>query len=69
MTAVTLISNMGGEDTWFEWSNYGDWEQLPMPEMEHMTMPELIVGMDGRWHIVYKNFLTDQIMCRSTPVL
>ncbi|GEM_PF-2095193 len=68
-TAVTLISNMGGEDTWFEWSNFGDWERLPLPELEHMTMPELIVGMDGRWHIVYKNFLTDQIMCRSTPAL
>jgi len=35
-------------------------------ELEYMSMPELIVGRDGRWHIVYKNYLTDQIMCRST---
>jgi hypothetical protein len=65
--AVALISNLGGSDVIFEWSNFGDWEQLPLPEgMDCMTMPELIIGNDGRWHILYKNYKTDQIMCLST---
>ena len=40
---------------------------MPLPDgIENMTMPELIVGMDGRWHIVYKDYITDQMMSIST---
>jgi len=66
-SAVALISNLGGTDVIFEWSNFGDWEELELPGgMDYMTMPELIIGSDGRWHILYKNYKTDQMMCRST---
>jgi hypothetical protein len=67
LTAVGLVSNLGGTDVTFEWSNFGDWENLWLPErVRHMTMPELVVGHDGRWHILYKNYLTDQMMSIST---
>ena len=66
-TAVGLMSNFGGSDVIFEWSNYGEWENLPLPEgIEHMTMPELVVGTDGRWHILYHNYELDRMMCIST---
>ena len=66
-TAVGLISNLGGTQVIFEWSNFGDWEVLPLPDgLDYMTMPELVVGYDGRWHLIYRNYRTDQIMCRST---
>ncbi|MBN2081346.1 hypothetical protein JW859_03970 [bacterium] len=66
-TAVGLISNLGSTQNIFEWSNFGGWENLPLPDgLDYMTMPELVVGYDGRWHLLYKNYRTDQIMCRST---
>jgi len=65
-SAVGLIASLDGRESYIEWSNFGDWEELKLPDLEYMTMPELIVGRDGRWHIVYKNYLTDQMMCRST---
>lgn len=67
MTAVGLVSNLGGTDVTFEWSNFGEWENLPLPAgLEYMTMPELVVGAEGRWHLLYKNYLTDQVMSIST---
>jgi len=66
-TAVALLSSIDGKDTYFEWSNFGDWERLPMPTgIEHMGGPELVVDRDGRWCIVYKDYATDQIRSIST---
>jgi hypothetical protein len=31
-----------------------------------MSMPELVVDHGGRWHIIYRNWMTDEILCRST---
>jgi len=31
-----------------------------------MNVPELTVGLDGRWHLLYHNYRTDQLMCIST---
>lgn len=65
-TAVSLVSTLDGAVNSFQWSNMGNWEDLPLPQIEHMSMPELIVGMDGRWHLVYHDYLTDEIKVRST---
>lgn len=62
-TAVALLASFDGSDTYCEWSNFGDWEQLPLPAIPHMSGPELLVGRDGRWHIIYKDYRTDQIRC------
>ncbi|MCH7471549.1 hypothetical protein IIA79_01155 [bacterium] len=70
--ALALECDLFAEDPLFYWSNYGDWEELPLPsglafdEDGHMSMPELIIGTDGRWHIAYHDYMTDHIMVRST---
>jgi len=62
-----LQSKFGGKGVAFEWSNIGAWEALALPDgMEYLTMRELIAGLDGHWHIIYKDFLTDRIKCWST---
>jgi hypothetical protein len=67
MTAVGLMANLDGEDVYFEWSHFGEWEELPMPDLPaYSNFHELIVGMDGRWHIIYKDYLHDRIYCRSS---
>jgi hypothetical protein len=66
-TGLVLISSVDGARSYFAWSHFGDWEVLPLPEgIEHMCVPQLVVGMDGRWHVIYKNWHTDQMMCIST---
>ena len=70
-TAVALLGDIPGEHPQFMWSNFGNWEDIPLPEgldsiEGRMSMPELIIGEDGRWHIVYHNYLDDTIMGRST---
>jgi len=67
LTAVGLLCDFNGGNAYFEWSRFGDWETLPLPDgVEHWSSPELVVGTDGRWHIIYKNILTDQVMSIST---
>jgi hypothetical protein len=67
VTAVGLMVDYNGSHPYMEWSNFGDWETLPPPEgRQPMCGPELVVGRDGRWHIIYKDPLTDRVMCRST---
>jgi hypothetical protein len=66
-TGLVLLSSVDGARSYFAWSHYGDWEVLPLPAaINHVSMPQLQVGLDGRWHIIYKNWLTDQMMCIST---
>jgi len=69
-TAVALISDLNGDMTHFEWSDYGNWETLPLPRgIENMMSPELLCGTDGRWHLVYRDWVTDDLMCVSTKTL
>jgi len=66
-TGLVLLSSVDGARSYFAWSHYGDWEVLPLPAgIDHVSMPQLQVGLDGRWHIIYKNWLTDQMMSIST---
>jgi len=66
-TGLVLISSGDGARSYFAWSRYGEWEELPLPAgLDHLSLPQLVVGMDGRWHIIYKNWATDQMMCLSS---
>ena len=66
-TAVGLIANLLGNYTVFEWDNFGDWEELPLPAaLEHASHHELVVGPDGRWHIIYRDWLNDDLRVIST---
>jgi len=70
--AVGLECDLFGKHPVFRWSNFGNWEDLPLPpglnpgEGGYMSMPELLIGDDGRWHIIYHDYSTDFIMVRST---
>jgi hypothetical protein len=67
LTAVEVVATVDGEETYFGWSNYGDWESLPLPDgLDGMTQPLILCGNDGRWHIIYKNWKDDSIMIRSS---
>ena len=73
VTAVALICDIGGREPYMEWSNLGNWEELPLPGPDmaymsdtRMSKPQLFIGQDGRWHIVYHDWDTDAIYIRST---
>jgi hypothetical protein len=65
--AVSLISNLDGSQNRFEWTDGTGWrsEQLP-PSMGNMMAPQVVAGYDGRWHIIYYDWVTDEVMIRST---
>ena len=73
-TAVALVCDLGGHEPYMEWSGLdGEWEQLPLPGPDsafasegRMSQAELFTGLDGRWHILYRDWATDVIYCRST---
>ena len=66
-TGIVLLNSVDCSRTYFAWSNYTDWEELPLPAAaEHMFSPQLLVGRDGRWHLIYKNWETDQMLSLST---
>ncbi|MCB1217457.1 PKD domain-containing protein [bacterium] len=66
-TAVGMGAGLAGQLGFFEWSNYGDWEALPVPSgMEHGSLQELVVGPDGRWHIIYRDYVKDDLRIIST---
>lgn len=72
-TAVGLVCDLSGHDRYMEWSNFGNWEQLPLPPLDQaynsdatMNQAELFIGHDGRWHIIYHEYDTDSIFVRST---
>jgi hypothetical protein len=72
-TAVGLVCDLSGHDRYMEWSNYGSWEELPLPPADQaynsdatMNQAELFCGLDGRWHIIYHEYDTDAVFIRST---
>ena len=73
VTAAALLCDLSGQDRYLEWSNYGDWEALPLPGPDvnygsdrHMNHPVLFCGADGRWHIIYRDYDVDAVFIRST---
>jgi hypothetical protein len=69
---ISLLSDYYGEEPYLEWSNFGSYEQLAMPPQisaangVYASVPELIVGVDGRLHIIYHDLATDNIKVIST---
>ncbi|MEZ5338226.1 MAG: fibronectin type III domain-containing protein [bacterium] len=71
-TALALESGMLGYDTKLFWSDFGRFTQLPLPAQLDDTRgawimsPEIVVGMDGRWHVLYLDIPSGQMRCIST---
>jgi len=65
-TAVAVIASLDGAEHYLEWSDFGHFEQLPMPGIGDGIRPVIFPGTDGRWHLIYKEPSTDRIMCLST---
>lgn len=67
LTGVVLLSSLDGSLQLCQWSNFGQWQELPRPPgLQRAFSPELIVGEDGRWHILYKDWRSDELLCWST---
>jgi hypothetical protein len=70
--SIGLICDFYGREPILEWGDFGLWENLKLPaglddaSGAFMSCPQLIVGMDGRWHIVYHDLASDEIRCWST---
>ncbi len=66
-TAVAVITSMDGHKQYMEWSDYGRFEELPMPSGLGLINNAVITATpDGRWHMIYHDPQTDEILCRST---
>ncbi|MCB1215918.1 hypothetical protein KDL44_00895 [bacterium] len=67
-TAVAISDQFGDGGGQLEWSNYGDFESLPLPavDMENTMMHELVVGLDGRWHLLFRDRRDGAIYVIST---
>ncbi|MCB1217459.1 fibronectin type III domain-containing protein [bacterium] len=65
-TGLGLISDMQGEDVRLEWSSWGQFERLSLPGMGWSSMHEIVVGPDGRWHILYHDQASGNIYIWST---
>ncbi|UNM08775.1 MAG: fibronectin type III domain-containing protein [Planctomycetales bacterium] len=66
-TGLMLMGDVEGRELDFQWSNFGDWESLPLPDgLAGKSMFELCEDPDGRWHIFYRDNFTDQIWMLST---
>ncbi|MEZ5337791.1 MAG: hypothetical protein R3F46_05955 [bacterium] len=66
-TAVGIGSGVLGDVGFFEWSDFGNWEELPVPSgMDNGSLHELVVGPDGRWHIIYRDYVNDDLRIIST---
>jgi hypothetical protein len=65
-TAVGFVTDNSGDERYLEWSNFGDWEQLPVPHAGLLSQGELALGPDGRWHLFFRDIITDEIKVIST---
>ncbi|MCB1217460.1 hypothetical protein KDL44_08700 [bacterium] len=61
-----LVADNNGEDVYLEWDILGDFERLDTPDFGWSNMHEIVVGPDGRWHILYHDQASDSIMIWST---
>lgn len=67
MTGVGLVSSLDGQNMLLQWSNFGQWEDLPLPPgSQKMSGGELLIGTDGRWYLLWHDLVTDSIYCRAT---
>lgn len=67
LTAVSLLSNIHGKDSYMEWSHFGDWEELPLPDgISGCSNGELFVDAAGRWYLFWRDINSGQVLCRRT---
>ncbi len=73
LTGVGLVSGVANGQHYLEWSDFGRWEELPLPQPDsaqdsdrYMNQAQLLVDADGRWHIIYRDYDSDSIYIRST---
>jgi hypothetical protein len=71
-TAVVMEAGLFGNDSKLLWSNFGDFRHLPLPKQINprhgalISSPELLIDMNGRWHIIYLDLYTNEMRCIST---
>ncbi|MEZ5337879.1 MAG: fibronectin type III domain-containing protein [bacterium] len=66
-TGVMIMSDVAGRDVQLAWSNFGEWEPLPVPEqLQGMGMHELVIGQDNIWRVFYRDPYTDAVWMLST---
>ena len=62
-----IMSDVAGRDVEMAWSNFGEWEPLPVPEqLQGMGMHELIIGEDNIWRVFYRDPYSDEVWMLST---
>ena len=65
-SGVALISTLQGDVELFEMSTQSGFMPLEFPDIDHGHMYEVVADQTGRWHIIYRDMLTDDLMIRST---
>jgi hypothetical protein len=66
-TAVCVAAGLFGDPLVLEWSNFGDWEELPVPaSMQGMSKYELCVDRSGVWHLFAHDWKNDRVVCLNT---
>ncbi|MCB1186046.1 hypothetical protein KDL29_02670 [bacterium] len=65
-SGVALISTLQGEVELFEMSTQSGFLPLEFPDIEHGHLYEVVADQFGRWHIIYRDTQTDDLMIRST---
>ncbi|MEZ5337792.1 MAG: hypothetical protein R3F46_05960 [bacterium] len=66
-TSLGLGTGLLGEVFFFEWDDFGAFESLPWPAgLDNTSLHELVVGPDGRWHIIYRDNVTEDLRVIST---
>ncbi|MCB1186726.1 hypothetical protein KDL29_06115 [bacterium] len=68
LTCVGLIDQAFADGAKLEWDDFGDWEQLSLPPVDfaRSNMHELVVGNDGRWHMLFHDLQDGGIYVIST---
>ncbi|MCB1222245.1 hypothetical protein KDL30_16415, partial [bacterium] len=66
-TFVGLTADNLGRIQHLEWNKGNGFARLQVPEVEGpLSRPELLIGQDGRWHIIYRDYLADELRIIST---
>ncbi|MCC7477513.1 hypothetical protein IT575_03555 [bacterium] len=66
-TAVAVITSLDGREQYLEWSDFGKFEELPLPGgLGSINRAVITAGVDGRWHLIYHDPASDRVLCRST---
>ncbi|MCB1217450.1 hypothetical protein KDL44_08650 [bacterium] len=66
-TFVGLSADNIGLRQHMEWNKGNGFAQLAVPDVGiPLSLPELLVGQDGRWHIIFRDYVNDELLMVST---